>query len=262
MTDAKAFPPGAFCWIELGTTDVTAAREFYSGLFGHGATDVDMGEMGTYTLLQLDGADIAGLYALSDEQREQGVPPHWLSYVRVDDADSSANRATELGGTLVMGPIEVPEVGKMAIVQDPGEATFAMFQPGEHQGAQPMDNRAGMFCWNELATKDPKSATTFYAELFGWNADTSDPEYTMFMNGDRLAGGMLQISEQMGDVPPNWMVYFAVDDCDESADKAKRSGAHVILPPSDIDDIGRFSVLVDPQGAAFSIIKLESPEKN
>jgi len=262
MSDERCFPPGAFCWIELATTDAAGAKAFYSDLLGFGANDVDMGEMGSYTLLQLDSADVAGLYTLSAEQSQQGIPPHWLSYVRVEDASASAEKAESLGGNIMMGPLDVPGVGRMAIVRDSGDAVLALFQPGEHKGAQPMDNKPGMFCWNELATRDPDVSIPFYEGLFGWKADRSDPVYTMWMNGDRLAGGMLTISAEMGDVPPNWMVYFAVADCDAAAEKASGNGAHVVVPPSDIDDIGRFSVLVDPQGAAFAIITLATPETN
>lgn len=266
MGEGKAFPPGTFCWVELGTSDADGARAFYSELLGWNVQQVEMGGMGTYTLLQLDSRDIAGLYPLSDEQQQQGTPPHWLSYIVVEDADASANRVTELGGTVVMGPFDVPNVGRMAIVQDPTDAVFALFQSADHTGAAPMDNRPGMFCWNELATRDPERARTFYSELFGWSAEESEMSptatYTTFKNAERLAGGMLKISEEMGDVPPNWLVYFAVEDCDAAVERARNAGANVVMPPSDIPDIGRFSVIVDPQGAACALIRLNVAEAN
>jgi hypothetical protein len=266
MSNEKVLPPGTFCWIELATSDSEGARAFYAELLGWGVEDVDMGALGTYTLLQLDSNDIAGLYALSDEQKQRATPPHWLSYVRVEDADASVERVSELGGDVMVGPFDVPNVGRMAIVRDPTQAMFALFQTGDHQGAAPMDNRPGMFCWNELATVDPDRAKEFYTELFGWSAEDSEMgpsvTYTTFTNGGRLAGGMMKISEEMGDVPPNWTVYFAVDDCDTATETAKSAGATVVTPPADIPDIGRFSLIVDPQGASCALIDLNNPETN
>ena len=266
MSEEKVFPPGTFCWVELATSDAASARGFYSGLLGWDTKAVEIGEMGWYTLLQLDSNDVAGLYTLNDDQKQQGVPPHWLSYVLVEDADASANKATELGGKVMMGPFDVPNVGRMAIVHDPTGAVFALFQAGEHKGAVPMGNKPGMFCWNELATRDPDAAKAFYSGLFGWTSEESDighmGTYTRYKNGARLAAGMFKISEQMGDVPPNWMVYFAVDDCDGAVEKAQRAGANVVVPPADIPDVGRFTVLTDPQGAAFAMIQLNGAEEN
>jgi len=266
MSERKVFPTGSFCWVELGTSDAASARGFYSDLLGWDTSTVEMGELGTYTLLQLDSNNIAGLYNLNDDQKQQGVPPHWLSYVLVEDADASANKATELGGHVTMGPFDIGNVGRMAIVSDPTGALFALFEAGEHKGAVPMDNKPGMFCWNELRTRDPVTAQAFYSGLFGWSFEETNlghmGTYTRYKNGDRLAAGMLEISEPMGDVPPNWMIYFAVDDCDGAAEKAQRAGANVVMPPSDIPDVGRFSELPDPQGAAFAMIKLNTAEAN
>ena len=197
MSEGMVFPPSTFCWVELATSDAANARGFYSDLMGWDSNAVELGEMGTYTLLQLDSNDIAGLYNLSDDQKQQGVPPHWLSYVLVEDADASANQATKLGGKVMMGPFDVGNVGRMTIVRDPTGAVFALFQAGEHKGAVPMDNKPGMFCWNELATQDPDAAKAFYSGLFGWTIEDADighmGTYTTYKNGDRRAAGMFKI---------------------------------------------------------------------
>ena len=258
----RSFPPGAFCWIELGTTDAAAAGRFYARVFDYGTETVDMGDMGSYTLLRLDGNDLAGAFDLSEEQRQDGARPNWLSFVRVTDVRDTVRRAGELGASVLTDASEVPDVGHIAILKDPTGAALGLFEAGAHSGATPSDNRPGSFCWNELATRDPESARRFYGELFGWSADTSDPVYTMFLNDGRLAGGMLEISEQMGDMAPSWMVYFATADCDETVAAAQREGATVLVPPAEISDAGRFSVLLDPQGARFAVIKLHNPEPN
>ncbi len=190
----KRFSPGTFCWVELGTTDAKAAAGFYSRLLGWGVKEQEMpGGMGTYTLFQLAGKDIAGAYALTEEQISQGTPPNWLSYVMVKSADETASKAKALGATFFMEPTDVPGVGKLAILQDPTGATVALFEAGDHPGAAPLDNRPGTFCWNELATNDIKAARKFYEGVFSWTSSEMDmgPDgtYTMFMNGDRMAGG-------------------------------------------------------------------------
>jgi predicted enzyme related to lactoylglutathione lyase len=263
----KRFPPGTFSWIELGTTDIQSASRFYSGLLGWTVKEMPMpGGRGTYMIFQLEGKDVAGGYDLYPAQKEQGVPPHWLSYVMVDSADESAAKAKKLGATVLADVMDVPEVGKIAILQDPTEATFALFQAGAHQGAAPLDNRPGTFTWNELATKDPKKAKEFYQSLFGWTSEDQDMgpagTYTTFSNKGRMAAGMLRINPQWGPVPPHWAVYFAVNDCEAAVSKATQTGAEVRMPPTDIPEVGRFSVLMDPQGAAFNVIKLLNPEPN
>jgi predicted enzyme related to lactoylglutathione lyase len=118
------------------------------------------------------------------------------------------------------------------------------------------------YCWNELGTNDVAKATDFYTKLFGWKADVQKfgpMEYTLFKNGERGAGGCYKLTPEMGNVPPHWLVYFAVDDCDAKTKKAGSLGVSTIAPPSDIPGVGRFAVIRDPQGAVFGIIKLINP---
>jgi predicted enzyme related to lactoylglutathione lyase len=113
-------------------------------------------------------------------------------------------------------------------------------------------------CWNELLTNDTEKAKDFYTKLFGWNSKTDSGEtpYTEWINGEEHIGGMMQIQPHMGPMPPNWGIYISVDDCDAKVEQAKSLGARVYVPPMDIPHVGRFSVLSDPQGAVFNIIKL------
>jgi predicted enzyme related to lactoylglutathione lyase len=259
--EATGFAPGTFCWIELGTSDAAGAKDFYTKLFGWDYVDNPMGPDMVYTLLKLDGKDVGGLYKLMPDMVSQGVPPHWLSYVSVTSADETAAKAKELGGTLMKEPFDVNDIGRMSVVQDPTGAVFALWQPLTHHGSG-IYNVPGSFCWNELATTDAGKAKEFYTGVFGWGADTQNfgpMEYTMWINGDRPGGGMFQITPEMGPMPPHWLVYFAVDDCDAKVALAESLGAKTMKPADDIPGIGRFAILIDPQGAAFAIIKLEAP---
>ena len=262
MQESTEFKPGTFCWVELATNDDAAAKTFYTQLFGWTFEDHPMGPDMVYTMLKLDGKDVGALYKLMPDQEAQGVPPNWLSYVSVENADDSAAKAKAAGATILKEPFDVFTVGRMAVIQDPTGAVFAIWQAGEHKGAG-LYNVPSSFTWNELMTTDTKKAGEFYSSVFDWRRDVQNfgpMEYTMLINGDRPNGGMLQITPEMGPIPPNWLVYFAVDDCDAKAQKATELGGTIMKPADDIPGVGRFAILIDPQGAAFAIIKLENPQ--
>jgi len=249
--------PGSFCWFENGSRDAARTRTFYCDLFGWEAVETDVpGESsGTYTLLKSGGVDVAGLYELSGPQLGS-VPPHWLSYVHVEDADATTATAERLGATTLIGPFDVPGVGRMSIFFDPTGAHFAIFQPGDHAGAGEASNLG----WVELHTRDAGISRRFYTGLFGWDA-TQDAggHYTEFQVAGRSIGGMLQIPEmQRGQIPDHWLPYAIVADCDQAAATAVRRGGKVIAPPHDIENVGRFAVLQDPGGAHIAVIRLDA----
>jgi predicted enzyme related to lactoylglutathione lyase len=260
MPETRVLAPGTFCWCEVGTADAAAAKKFYGELFGWTTTDVPAGDAGTYTMIRLDGRDVGGLYELSKEMREQGVPPHWLAYVKVASADATAAKAGELGGRVVMGPFDVMTAGRMAVVQDPTGGTFALWQPKEHAGAGAM-GEVGSPCWHELISTDKAEAGAFYAALLSWQMESflGAMDYTIFKQEEKSVAGLMQRTEEMGEVPSHWMIYFAVEDCDASAEKAARLGGEVCVPPTDIPQVGRFAVLADPGGAMFAVIRLTNP---
>lgn len=263
MGERTEYAPGTFCWVDLVTTDGDAAKAFYQGLFGWSATDVltDVGSV--YTMLTQGGRDVCALWQMAPEMQQQGVPPHWQSYVSVTSADVVAAKARELGGQVLMEAMDVMDVGRMATLRDPAGAVFAIWEPKRHIGAQ-LVNVPGAFCWNELQTKDPAAAERFYTGLFGWTADSDagamGQTYWVFRNGERLAGGMMEIQPEWGEVPPNWGVYFAVADCDASVARVQELGGQVIVPAMDVQEVGRFAFVRDPQGAVFAVIKVDAPE--
>ncbi len=261
MTKVTEHAPGTFSWVDLGTTDVEGAKKFYSKLFNWNFADMPAGEQGVYSMAQLDGQEAAAAFQMGEDLLSRGIPPHWTSYVTVVNAEESAAKAQKLGGTLLMEPFDVMDAGRMAVIQGPTGETFSIWEPKAHIGATVV-NEPGSLNWNELATTDHEKAGAFYTKLFGWSSQLQEMPmtiYTIFMNGERMNGGMLQMTEEWGDIPSHWMVYFAVEDCDASAEKAKELGGEITVPPTDIPPAGRFSVIKDPQGAVFSIIKLNNP---
>lgn len=247
--------PGMFCWFEYGTTDAAAAKVFYTELFGWDAFDVPMpGESdGSYTLLQVDDAAIAGLYELAGPQFE-GVPSHWMSYVNVVSADESVAKAESLGGTVVQAPMDVPDVGRMALLADPAGANIAVFQLGDNPGMSLDKTNLG---WVELHTPDPEASKGFYTSLFNWDVK-EDPsgEYTEWQVDGNSIGGMLAIPPERRDTPPHWMIYASIDDCDATLAKAPDLGATIIIPAQDVPNVGRFGVIADPTGGVIAVIKL------
>lgn len=264
MPEVTSHEPGSFCWIELNTSDPAAAKTFYTNLFGWDAEDTPAGPDMVYTMLRVKGADVGAMCGLQPEQKAHGVPPHWMTYVAVESADDAAAKAASLGGTVLAGAFDVMDVGRMAIIQDPTGATFCLWQAKANIGFKLVGD-PGAFGWDELWTTDPSKAAEFYAGLFGWTAQESGADapapggYTEWKLGGKSIGGMLKIVPEMGPVPPNWLPYFMVEDCDATADKAAASGGKLMVPPQDIPNVGRFSVIQDPQGAGFAIIKLTGP---
>jgi uncharacterized protein len=261
MAVVDSYAPGRFCWVDLGTGDAADAKRFYAGLFGWTCEDRALGDGAAYTMLLLRGKSVAALYQLEAQQQATGVPPSWLSYIAVASADRAAERTPSLGGTVVMEPFDVLDVGRMAIVQDPTGGIVAIWEARTHQGAELM-HEPNSLCWNELATTDVAGAGAFYEGLLGWGLDRrhqGETGYVVFRQGEHMTGGMRAIRPEWGAVPPHWLVYFSVEDCDATLARAERLGGVVESPPADISGIGRCAILCDPQGARFAVIRSTTP---
>jgi predicted enzyme related to lactoylglutathione lyase len=258
MPNVDGHQPGAFCWVELATLDVAAAKKFYGALFGWTFADFPMGEFGEYTIFRINDRDVAAAYPMMPDQRAQGIPPNWMSYVSVESADDIAAKVTTLGGAVMAPPMDVFDMGRMVVLTDPTHAVLSVWQPKSHKGFG-LTAEPGTFCWSELWTGDPAKAKTFHTSLFGWTTDImpslAGGDYTIFKTGEIGVGGMLEIPKGHGDIPPHWLPYFAVADCDATVEKAKAAGGIVHMTPVEIPNVGRFAALADPQGAAFAVLK-------
>ena len=256
MPEVTSHPQGTPSWAELDTTDATGALAFYSALFAWEDDPQPITENWTYHLQKLNGLEAAAIYEQSEEERSQGVPPHWNTYFTAEDVDAVAQKAGEAGGTVLFGPMDVFEAGRMVMLQDPHGAAFAVWQPKQHIGCR-VKQEAGAMTWNELVTSASASAIEFYEGVLGIERGiTMGPmDYTLLRAGGNEVAGVLQITEDMGPIPPHWAVYFGVDDVDETVAKAQSLGADVYVPPTDIPEIGRFACLADPQGADFNVFK-------
>lgn len=259
MPEKKSHAPGSWCWPEAAVADAAESKAFWGGLLGWDLRDA---QGGGYVIAHRKGMMVAGIYALSPEQKARKVPPHWLGYVRVASADDAAKKAAGLGAKVLAAPFDVPGVGRMAAVEDPAGAGFAVWEPKGMEGSALVDE-PGAPCWYELMTPDPERAAAFYTGLFDWTAKTSalatsaGGPYTEFHNGKDMACGMMATPPELrGKAPACWTPYIAVEDCDATAKECTRLGGTVRHPPTDIPKVGRFSVLAAPDGATLAVIRL------
>ena len=245
--------PGVPNWVDLGTADLEDAKRFYTGLFGW-TTDVSPEpELGGYTTFHLGGYAVAGAGPLFGE----GQPTAWSTYIATDDADLVAARVEAAGGKVLVGPFDVLDQGRMAAFLDQAGAPFSVWEPAMMRGAEAFDV-PGALTWNELTTRDVEGSKYFYGTVFGWssrNSSVGGRPYVIFEQAGETVAGMQPMNPRdwPDDISPHWMIYFAVEDCDQSAALAYHLGGRVIVPPTTFP-MGRYAVVEDPEGGTFSIL--------
>lgn len=244
--------PGTFSWVDLATTGAADARAFYSGLFGWEPEESDAGGGAVYTTFRVNGDAVCGLFEMPEEMLSMGVPPSWTSYVTVADADASAARAEELGGKTLRDAFDVMDVGRMAVLEDPQGAAFAVWQPRSRIGAERV-NDLGCLCMNELSTSDLDAARSFYESLFGWRTELVDtgpgePPFVFAHNGESLNASF---SPAEGNAKPHWRPYFTVESTEAAMERVLELGGTELMGPTDMVD-GSIALAVDPQGAVFA----------
>jgi predicted enzyme related to lactoylglutathione lyase len=254
MPEKTEYAPGTPTWVDLATTDADAAGTFYSTLFGWRAEPVPGPDAGGYTMFTLNGRLVAAMAPMAGPDH----PPAWTTYISTDDADKTVEIAEAAGAKVLQPPMDVMGAGRMAIFADPTGAVIALWQPGEHRGAQLVDE-PGTFTWTELSTRDTAAAETFYTTTFGWTAESSDAggmAYTEYKVGDLSVAGMMAPGpDQPAGTPAYWMPYFAVADPDKAAGEASALGGTTLAGPMDFPG-GRLAILRDPQGAVFGVLRL------
>jgi predicted enzyme related to lactoylglutathione lyase len=261
MSARTSYEPGTPSWVDVSSPDLEASKRFYGGLFGWEAQDAGpQEETGGYAMFTLNGRNVAGLARIQDESQA----PAWSAYVATDDADAAAARVTEAGGTVLFGPIDITDAGRVAFFAHPAGGMIGVWQAGSHAGAEAV-NEPGALNWNELQTRDVEGAKAFLSSVFGWQPDDQGlggMTYTVFNLGDKpIAGAMPTPSQVPDEVPAFWLAYFSVADCDESVAKVQELGGSVLGSAHDLPGVGRFAVVADPYGATFGVIAGEPPEE-
>ena len=250
MGERTEYTPGTFCAVDLAAADVEKGKAFYAGLFGWDHAD----PYRDWTACLLDGKIVAGIFNQPVDQREAGVPPNWVNYVSVTDADTSVARAVELGGDVLAPPVDIGEGGRMGVLADPQGAAFALWQPGGYAGGQ-LVNVPGALTWNQLTTSDPEAAIAFYTELFGWTTEApagGDGAFWSCKNSEGwLTGGVMGPPPGM-DAPPSWTPYFASADLKQHEAGVKELGGAALSPILPVP-AGELFVAQDDQGAVFGL---------
>ncbi len=251
-----------FVWHDLNTHDVEGAKRFYGELFNW---SFEQSGNEPYHHVKAGAQMIGGIRR--KEANEPG-PPSWLGYVLVEAVPAAVEKATAGGGRVYVPTTTMPDVGTFAVIADPTGGVVAPWRsarPEENKEASvPPANHT--FCWDELLTSDPAAATKFYASVFGWVTETQNMgemgDYTLFtrpgvknpMRDDKpaWAAGLMKAPPM---VPYSfWLAYVQVDNADATAERAKKLGANITVPPTDIPTIGRFCAFMDPQNAALAFI--------
>jgi len=242
---------GKFVWFEYVTTDTQKAKGFFGELFGWTTQEVPMPD-GAYSMISAGGRTIGGYLPTPEGAPKQS---HWLTHLQVASAKDIGEKVVSLGGKLLKPAFKVGEFGTMAVVADPHGGTLALWQPAKVED-QPAPT-ANTFCWNELASSNPEASVAFYKAIGGFEAKAQDMgqmgTYNVLESGGQPRAGIMK--KMMPEQPHAWLPYVQVASADKTAEKAQKLGGAVIVPPTDIPGVGRFSILADTQGAALGILQ-------
>ena len=265
MVERSVYAEGEPCWAEAVAPDIDAAKRFYGNVLGWTFIDTEPG-FGSYVMCLKNDKTVA---ALTPPMSAVGGPPVWNTYLKTSDANTTAQRAEPAGGKLLMGTVELPNLGRKLLGLDPGGAAFGAWEPGNMTGAQ-LYAEPGAITWAEVNTRDPSAVDAFYRSLFGveavaWRdipeqypvdapAEQIGMDYVVYTGaaGEPMLCGRMTMTADFGDVPPHWMIYFNVDSADHAAERVTASGGLVAVPPFDTP-FGRITVVADPNGAVLGL---------
>jgi predicted enzyme related to lactoylglutathione lyase len=255
MTTVASNVLGRPLWYELMTTDPKAAETFYRNVVGW-TTGPFEGSPQPYTMfLRAPEQPVAGMV---EKPADVQAPPFWAMYVGVPRLEDAAARISSLGGRECSPVIEVPNVGRMQMMQDPQGAAFYIYEPSSMEFPPERAAEVGEASWHELMTSDAPAAMTFYQTVFGWQpSETMDMgpmgKYHMFNRPHGMIGGMMNKPAELAHVPPNWQIYFLVPDITSAVARITASGGQVLNGPMEVPGGDWIVNAMDPQGGAFSL---------
>jgi predicted enzyme related to lactoylglutathione lyase len=273
MTQARTYPSGVTSWVDVESPDMEATKRFYAGLLGWTFTRATPPAAPfQYLIAELDGQDAAGVGGPAD--------PAWNTYVAVDDIDAASASVEAAGGSVVSPPADAGEGGRAASCTDPSGVEFRLWQAKRRLGAQ-VTNVPGSWNFSDLYAADPPASARFYAAVFGWQfadlgfatmirvpgygdhlASTTDPDIHERQSGVGVPPGFADaigwLSPAREDHQPGWRVTFAVADRDETAATAESLGGRVVNRED--TDWTKVAVIVDPQGAEFTVSQFTPPD--
>lgn len=268
MSERDGYEPGVPMWVDTWRDDAGPAARFYAALFGWELAGLEDESDPRYVIAQVRGRDVAAIGSPKPPAAAD-APISWTTYVWVADVDATAESAREAGGTLLAEPFDSLDGGRMAILADPAGAVLAAWAPGEHRGAQ-LVNEPSAWAMSFLETPDPEGAKAFYAAVFGWQAEDFGPA-TMFRLPGFVGGepsqpvprdvvATMMPSEQRSDDPARWTVNFWTDDVEAAAATTRTHGGRVVVEPADVPGLPmKEAVIADPEGGIVSLTELQIP---
>jgi uncharacterized protein len=250
-------PLGAPCWIDLTTSDVDRAQDFYGTVFGWDFESAGP-EYGNYINAAKDGRRVAGLMASNPEWQ---APDHWTTYFHTADINATTSAVQAAGGAGCLAPMEVPAKGFMATATDPSGASFGLWQPLEHRGFE-LIGAPGAPAWHQLTTIGYRAAIDFYREVFGWHieqvGDTDEFRYTTaWFGGQQLLGVMDGAGMLAEGATSQWTIFFGAEDVDKTLQVIADNGGSVLRAAEDTP-YGRLAAATDPTGVVFNLSSLQS----
>ncbi|MDT5225722.1 MAG: uncharacterized protein QOG19_3129 [Mycobacterium sp.] len=256
MPTRHGAPLGAPCWIDLTTSDVDRAQDFYGTVFGWTFESAGP-DFGGYINAAKDGQPVAGLMANNPDWQ---TPDNWATYFHTADINATVSAITAAGGSGCLEPMEIPTKGYMAIATDPSGAAFGLWQPLEHHGFEVI-GEAGAPVWHQLTTRGYQAAVDFYREVLGWRTeqvgDTDEFRYTTAWFGEQQLLGVMDGTGFLAeDVPSQWNTFFGAEDVDKTLQVIADNGGAVVRDAEDTP-YGRLAAATDPTGVPFNLSSLQ-----
>lgn len=258
MTEYAA-PVGAPIWFDLMSSDPARAAEFYAAIFGWESQEPANPEFGGYQNFTRDGRRVAGLVPHMPDAPVANV---WTAYLHTADAEVTAKAAEAAGGTVMVPPMPVGDLGSMMVVTDPAGAVIGFWQPGTHVGFTQWGEHGTPY-WFECQSKDYDKSVAFYPEVIGARLqeigtggapDSVGPErYSQVFVGESSYSGIMDAAKLFpAEVPSFWQIYVTVDDVEATVEQARSLGADIMMPV-EVTPYGTLAVLRDPMGALICL---------
>lgn len=244
-----AYETNRFCWHGCISTDVDAAKTFYSAVMGWNVETMPMGDSDA-TMFAAGKNTLAHL----SPPAMDGVPSHWSSFLRVDDVDASTKSAIDNGGQQIMPPTDIPP-GRFSVISTPSGAAMALFHEADPAVSHHLDTAPGQVHWVELHSKDIDTDISWLKNTFGFT--TSEMEmpfgpYHILKSGDNPRGGVM--TSQAPEAPAHWLLWINVANVDDTMALVEKNKGSVLSPVMDVPEVGRMTVIQDPAGGVLGII--------
>ncbi len=240
--------PGKIVWHALLTDDVEGAKKFYGALCGWTFQTVD--ENSPYTTISSGVTNVATIVHV--EHTEEMNITQWLSFLSVEDVDRAADLCRQSGGSVLKGPVDMPQFGRVALVKDALGAPLILVRSLTGDPADGKEPAVGRWIWSDYVATNVETAAHFYGDLVGYKATeleaANSKDYWMLEGSGRRRAGMFRAPEGVG---ANWLPYLRVDNAGAAMQKAKELGAQVLLEPNPDIRNGSSAVIRDPNGAVL-----------